>query len=448
MLDKYLAAAKGIAAHAVLLPDGFPILREDDPARLDRGDPQPRSRASIADTPIPGGARRSSSRGWSGTPRGAGSFRWRTTWPRPSPTATAVLPGKNLAAIAAENHLSAKYLQTLWDMLDGPRIIRPCSIVFARLASSPARRCPALAAEIRRWQGALTRFRSVGHFKPWQETSNPLAGIAVVPRQAGPAPGAQEVVIRSSHGDAGDGSSGDHVEWKEPRLESPGRPPRPAPRPAWRLDGLEAKRQTLKDAARYLAAADAVRTGQVKGDPAALAEDHRLDPEMLAAWLDTLGIAGSGRPAVGSTRSSRIAWNAAADTSSSKSWGSPQTPSIVANSSDREVRIPGIMKPHSVAMHPSPTRNVVVGWRSPMTGLVRVEARAVHAHPECGNGLTWALELRRDAERRRLRAGEIDRGQAAKIEPVEKLIGAGGRPRLPADRSPRRPLLATSPRWT
>ena len=61
-----------------------------------------------------------------------------------------------------------------------------------------------------------------------------------------------------------------------------------------------------------------------------------------------------------------------------------------------------------------------------MTGLARVEARAVHAHPECGNGLTWALELRRDAERRRLRAGEIDRGQAARIEPVDKLTVRAG----------------------
>ena len=134
----------------------------------------------------------------------------------------------------------------------------------------------------------------------------------------------------------------------------------------------------------------------------------------------TLGIAGSGRPAViDSLFTNRMERGGGFEFI--KSWGSPETPSIAANSSDREVRIPGIMKPHSVAMHPSPTRKVAVGWRSPVTGLVSLEARAVHAHPECGNGLTWALELRRDAERRRLRAGEIDRGQAARIEPVERL---------------------------
>ena len=150
-----------------------------------------------------------------------------------------------------------------------------------------------------------------------------------------------------------------------------------------------------------------------------------LDPDLLAAWFDTLGIAGSGRPPViDSLFTNRMERGGGFEFI--KSWGSPETPSIAANSSDREVRIPGIMKPHSVAMHPSPTRKVAVGWRSPVTGLVRLEARAVHAHPECGNGLTWALELRRDAEHRRLRAGEIDRGQAARIEPVERLSVQSG----------------------
>ena len=34
---------------------------------------------------------------------------------------------------------------------------------------------PALAAEIRRWQRALTKFNSVAHFKPWIDAVNPIA---------------------------------------------------------------------------------------------------------------------------------------------------------------------------------------------------------------------------------------------------------------------------------
>ncbi len=104
-----------------------------------------------------------------------------------------------------------------------------------------------------------------------------------------------------------------------------------------------------------------------------------------------------------------------------KGWGTPATPSVVANSSDQEVRIPGTVKPHSVAVHPSPTQNVAVGWRSPIRGRARVEAKVVHAHPDCGNGVSWSLELRRGSERRRLAGGEIDLGKAAKIEPIENI---------------------------
>ena len=167
-----------------------------------------------------------------------------------------------------------------------------------------------------------------------------------------------------------------------------------------------AERETLKDAARYLAAADEARDLQGKLDPGQLARKHGLDPQMLAAWLDYLGIVGPDAPVkVETLFTERL--ESGGGYPFVKGWGSPQTPSLVANSSDREVRIPGNMKPHSVAVHPSPTLNVAVGWRSPMTGLVRIEARVAHAHPECGNGVTWSLELRRGGERGKLAAGGV-----------------------------------------
>ena len=81
---------------------------------------------------------------------------------------------------------------------------------------------PHLAAEIRQWQGALTRFGSVGHFKPWQQPVNPLAESQSFRLKLAPAPGATEVVLRLVSRDAGDGPAGKVVEWKEPRLESVG----------------------------------------------------------------------------------------------------------------------------------------------------------------------------------------------------------------------------------
>ena len=122
--------------------------------------------------------------------------------------------------------------------------------------------------------------------------------------------------------------------------------------------------------------------------------------------------------------------------------GHQRAPQLLANSSDQHVRIPGNMKPHGVAVHPSPTLRAAVGWLSPVTATIRVEAAVTHAHPECGNGVTWSLELRRGSTRggspRAWRRG----ARKSKVGPIEGARHPGRRPRLARDRPPRRqPLL-------
>ena len=425
MLDKYLAAAKGIAAHAVFLPDGFrfsekttrpdwseEILTEIKKLYREYTDPRGSTRVNLQGLQ------------WDTNSGGriplekylAATIEHRDA----SPTGK-----KSLAAIAAEDHLSPKYLQILWDFLTTPDHLPVTEVVRRRWREARPQDVRQLADEIRGWQATLTRFKSVGHFKPWQEDVNPLAESQAFRVKLSPAPGAEDVVISLVSRDAGDGSEHDHVVWQQPRLESPGRPPLMLRDLQSALRNLQAKRETLKDAARYLAAADEARSHQGKLDPGQLGRDRGLDSQMLAAWLDYLGIVGPDTPVKVETHfKERLQSNGGYPFV--KGWGSPQTPSIVANSSDREVRIPGIVKPRSVAVHPSPTRNVAVGWRSPMTGLARIESRVVHAHPECGNGLTWSLELRRGGERRKLAGGVVDRGQAAKIDPIDKVTIRAG----------------------
>src|SRR5207245_9260983 len=43
------------------------------------------------------------------------------------------------------------------------------------------------------------------------------------------------------------------------------------------------------------------------------------------------------------------------------------------------------------------------------------------AHPECGNGVTWSLELRRGATRQRLAAGTAQGSTEVKVGPIDKL---------------------------
>ena len=78
------------------------------------------------------------------------------------------------------------------------------------------------------------------------------------------------------------------------------------------------------------------------------------------------------------------------------------------------------MKPHGVVVHPSPTLNAAVGWRSPIADDVRIEGKVTHAHPECGNGVTWSLELRRGATRQRLAAGIAQGGKPVPVGPLER----------------------------
>ncbi|HTA30640.1 MAG TPA: DUF1592 domain-containing protein, partial [Candidatus Cybelea sp.] len=79
------------------------------------------------------------------------------------------------------------------------------------------------------------------------------------------------------------------------------------------------------------------------------------------------------------------------------------------------------MKPHGIAVHPSPKLRVVVGWRSPVATNLRVAGTVQHAHTECGNGVDWILELRRGASRLRLAAGIAQDATEFKFGPFENL---------------------------
>ena len=115
-----------------------------------------------------------------------------------------------------------------------------------------------------------------------------------------------------------------------------------------------------------------------------------------------------------------------------------ETPLLLANSSDQHVRIPGNMKPHGVAVHPSPTLRAAVGWRSPLTAKLRIEGDVTHAHPECGNGVTWSLELRRGSTRQRLAAGIAQGSKEIPLRPHRERRRPDRRSRLAADRPARR----------
>ena len=104
-------------------------------------------------------------------------------------------------------------------------------------------------------------------------------------------------------------------------------------------------------------------------------------------------------------------------------WAFPNgDPAVVANRSNAPVRIPGVVRPHGIMVQPSTTHFVAAGWRSPINGLVRIEAAVVDAHPEGGNGQTWSLNFQQGASRQRLGSGTLGRGDSLQTDPIENLL--------------------------
>src|SRR5205823_2220040 len=169
-------------------------------------------------------------------------------------------------------------------------------------------------------------------------------------------------------------------------------------------------------------AAAAEVSGRQKVSVADLARKHDVDEDALAAWLECLGIGTSEGPRLDYLMN-KLATAGGYDFV--KGWGKPETPLLVANSSDRHVRIPGNMKGHGVCVHPSPFLNAAVGWRSPIAGAIRIEGKITHAHPECGNGIEWSLELRRAAIRQRLGAGFCQGKRDATLGPIKLDVQKG-----------------------
>jgi len=217
--------------------------------------------------------------------------------------------------------------------------------------------------------------------------------------------------------DAGDGSTHDSVIWERPRLVAPGMPDLLLRDLRDVSKALSARRERVfAGTEKSLAAASEAAEGQGKFDPVELARKHDVPADVLSAWFDYLGLS-SRSLAITSHLQGKALKVSGYDFANG--WGPGATPNMVANSSDTHVRIPGNLKPHSVAMHPSPTLRVAAGWLSPVASVLKVSGKVKAAHPECGNGVSWSLEVRRGATRQRLATGLSQGAKEIAVGPFE-----------------------------
>ena len=147
------------------------------------------------------------------------------------------------------------------------------------------------------------------------------------------------------------------------------------------------------------------------GPATAKAPQGRPALELLKAKLNAIG----GIPAV-------------------KGWGRKETPVVYSNPKPGPAVVMAnaiTIPPRSVAVHPAPDRDVAVGWRSPLAGEVRVQAKVADAHPASGNGVEWWIVHDAESGRKTLAGGAIDRGHSQTIPPTAhaaKLAAVAVRP--------------------
>lgn len=412
LLTKYLDAAKSVASHAVLTPDGFRFspntTRRDWTEEL-----LTEIREFYRQFTDPSGGDKVNLQGIVFETNEGGRLpleRYLTALLEPRKT----------------NGLNARYLKTLSAALSKGESSFLLDPLRGRWRQANAEAVPFLVAGITNWQKALWKFNSVGHMgraggpKSWLEAVTPIASKQEVRFNLAAPKEGEEIKVQLVTGAAGDGNDHDFAVWKEPRLVGRGRPDllvRDVPEVT---RNLTARRQKIfNDVPLYLAAAAEAASAPTTSDLAALSQKHHVEADALEAWLDYLGVGSGDAAKIDSLLTNVI--KSASGQDFINGWGSSETPLILANSSDQNVRIPGNANARSVVMHPSQKLQIAAGWRSPLAGSVRVETRVRHAHPECGNGVTWSLELRRGATRRRLAAGAVNGPKEEEPAPVENL---------------------------
>jgi mono/diheme cytochrome c family protein len=418
LFTKYLNAAKDIADHAVLLPDGFRFSHSK--TRRDWTDEGTAALRKFYAAHVGGDGKLPVQ------PYLRATVRHRD----------ALAAGK-FAEVAAKEKLNAKYLGVLWQALTDKTPSHPLDAIRARWRAAVEKDVPALAAEVAAWQSALWKTVKVGNYIQASWTSpggyvesltrqvpvDPPAAESVPLRLAvKPAPGQSELVLYLSAREAASGTAGDVV-WQRPRFEGAGKPTLllseyGAFGAAFEVDYPSA----FADSAKYLAAVVELANDR-KLTPEAAAKARGLDAAFLKRWSEVLAVEPFARdaesigrvvPAVELTLlEEKTPRNDARPAINGWKKKGTDLPVLVTNSSDKAEQIPGRVPAKGVGVHPMPKEFVAVVWIAPVATSVKVVTKVVHAHPACGNGVAWWLEHRRGGRAAVFGEGAVDLGGEA-----------------------------------
>ena len=442
MVEKYLDAAKEVAAHAVLTPGG--IRFSPSTTRRDWTEELLASiRGIYARTTENSGGTAVNLQGIAFDTNAGGRLPLIPCLAASIEEREGLLAGTVTPAEAAARHgVSPRYLAALVAALVDEAPCLPLDAVRAEWRRARPEDAERLAGLVRPWQDALWAFNTIGHIgkrdgpKAWQTPVVPLAErheirLRLPKDAAGPT-----IPVWFAAGGVGGGAASDVALFEAPRIVAAGRPDLPLADLRGIVASLAARRARLvDDTAEVLALAATVEGPLDDAALATLAAAHGLEPAVVSAWLRWLG---TGRGDVRLEGHIEGRMEAHADHPSVKGWTGPEALTVIANPSAETVRVPGTMGPQSLAVHPTPTRRVLLAWKSPVSGVVTVRGTVQHAHPACGNGVTWGIEARRGGSVVRLAAGRAQGDATVAVGPFADLavrqgdlvvlwVGPGGR---------------------
>ena len=431
MVGKYLDAAKDVAAHAVLTPAGIRFS-----ASTTKRDWTEEALAGIRDiyarNTVNTGATSVNLQGIAFDTNAGGRLPLRECLAVAIAEREGLLAGKVTPEEAAAKHgVSPRYLAALVSALTDPAPCLPLDAVRAAWRGAAPGDADRLAGMIEPWQTALWTFNTIGHIgkrdgpKAWQTPVTPLAERREI-RVKLPKGGVEESIpVWFAVSDAGDGGAGDVALFEAPRIVSPGRPDLLLADLRALVAGLAARRTMFVDAtAEVLGLVSGMEAATAAGslDDTALdgiAARQGVDRAILASWLAYLGI-GQGGVKLEGRIEERM--EAHPDYPLVKGWTAADALSVIANASQETVKVPGTMKPRSLAVHPSPTLRAILAWKSPVAATVAIDAAVQHAHTACGNGVTWVVEVRRGGAVVRLAAGKSQGDSVITVGPFPDIV--------------------------
>ncbi|WP_339728353.1 DUF1592 domain-containing protein [uncultured Gimesia sp.] len=426
LVQKYLEAAKGIAKHAVLLPDGIEFSNQT--SRQDWTNEKlaairkfyARFTESHSGTAVNLQGIRFETNGGGGLP--LEKYLRATLLER-----EALQSGKKtISDVARELSLNEKYLRTLWTSLNDTAPSRVLDLIRAQWKTATPDDVSALVTAIAQWQQALWRLTTVGHIGKrngpvaWQVPVQPVATQQEFRIKIPAGKVKEDLSLYLVTSTAGDGNKDDFAVWEKARFVASGQPDLPLRDVRKVVSVLSTYRdKLLENTAASLNAAIEAGESTDERQLDLLAQKHGMDRVVLKAWLSYLGM--HQQPVrIDSYITGKI--ERAQNYDFIQGWVGENALSVVGNSSDQSARIPGEVQPHSIAVHPTPKLRVAVGWKSPIAGAVTVTGHVKRAHIGCGNGVTWRLVLHRGGTRQLLASGTADSAKAAALGPFKKLV--------------------------